>query len=347
VIEAIAAQAAGAIARIRAEEALRESETRLRAIITGAPVLLFAVDQDGIIRFEDGQGLKALGATRDANVGHSVMEVYAHLPTILENARRALRGEAFEAIVEAGPTIFDCWYSPTRDKDGKSTGYIGVATNISERHNLERQLLEISDREHARIGQDLHDGLCQHLVSLAFDANSLQGQLAAARRPEAPTARRIADYLDRAITETRQLSRGLFPVRMEKEGLPSALEELARATCERFGIPCRFFSKGPARVKNSSVATHLYRIAQEAVTNAVKHSRATKLSISLRARADHFELRVEDDGAGFSLATRRKATGMGLYIMEYRARTIGGTLRINPRRRGGTQVSCCVSRARQ
>jgi signal transduction histidine kinase len=100
-------------------------------------------------------------------------------------------------------------------------------------------------------------------------------------------------------------------------------------------------------VKNSSVATHLYRIAQEAVTNAVKHSRATKLSISLRARADHFELRVEDDGAGFSLATRRKATGMGLYIMDYRARTIGGTLRINPRRRGGTQVSCCVSRARQ
>jgi signal transduction histidine kinase len=157
---------------------------------------------------------------RGANLGHSVLEVYAHLPTLLENARRALRGEKFEAIVEAGSTVFDCWYSPTRDKDGKSTGYIGVATNISERHRLERQLLEISDREHARIGQDLHDGLCQHLVSLAFDANDLRRRLAAQGRPEAKTARRIAVYLDQAITETRQLSRGLFPVRLAREGLP-------------------------------------------------------------------------------------------------------------------------------
>ena len=346
-IEAIAAQAAGAVARLRAEAALRESETRLRAMITGAPVLLFAVDQEGIIRFEDGQALNAIGVTTGANLGRSVIEAYAQVPTVLEHSRRALRGEQFEAIVEAGQNVFDCWYSPTRDKDGKSTGYIGVATNITERHRLELQILEISDREQARIGQDLHDGLCQHLVSLAFDANSLQGQLAAARQPEAKTARRIADYLDQAITEARQLSRGLFPVRMEKEGLPSALEELARNTRERFGIACRFDSQGPARVKNSAIATHLYRIAQEAVTNAVKHSRATKLSISLQDRPDQIELRVEDNGAGITLATRGKATGMGLHIMDYRARTIGGTLRISAGQRRGTKVSCCVSHARQ
>jgi PAS domain S-box-containing protein len=341
-IEAIAAQAAGAITRIRAEEALRESENRLRAIITGAPVLLFAVDQDGIIRFEDGQGLAALGATRGANVGRSVMEVYTHLPTLRENARRALRGEQFEAIVESGLTVFDCWYSPTRDKDGKSTGYIGVATNISERHQLERQILEISDREHARIGQDIHDGLCQHLVSLGFDANSLQGQLTSARRPEAKTARRIADYLDRAITEARQLSRGLFPVRLAKEGLPPALEEMAATTRDRFKIRCRFASQGPVAVESSVTATHLYRIAQEAVRNAVKHSRASSVAIRLRARAGALELSVTDNGVGLPDASRNTQLGMGLQIMDYRARTIGGTLQIGPGSRGGTKVSCCV-----
>ena len=346
-LEAIASQAAGAIARIQAEESLRESEIRLRAIISNAPVLIFAVDQDGIIRFEDGQALKALGATRGANVGRSVMEVYAHVPAILENARRALRGEEFESIVEAGPVTLDCWYSPTRDREGKPAGYIGVATNITERYRLEHQILEISDREHARIGQDIHDGLCQHLVTLAFDANSLRRELATRRRPEAKMARRMADYLDQAITEARQLSRGLFPVRLETEGLPPALEELAKATRDRFRIRCRFDSEGLVTVKDNSVATHLYRIAQEAVANAAKHSQARRVSIRLRARADQIELRVEDDGAGLSSAARSESTGMGLHIMDYRARTIGGTLHVGAGRRGGTVVSCCVPCARQ
>jgi PAS domain S-box-containing protein len=332
--------------RKRAEEALRESETRLRAIISNAPVLLFAVNQDGIIRFEDGQALKALGAKAGANVGRSVMEAYAHIPAILENARRALRGEEFESIVEAGPVTFDCWYSPARDKEGKPAGYIGVATNITERHRLERQVLDISDREQARIGQDIHDGLCQHLVSLAFDANALLRELSAEKRPEAKTARRIADYLDQAITESRQLSRGLFPVRLGTLGLGSALHELAKSTSARFKIECRFDTQGAALVKHAGIATHLYRIAQEAVANAVKHGRARTVRIRLRARTNQIELRVEDNGAGLSPAKRKKATGLGLHIMGYRARAVGGTLQIAPRPRGGTVVSCCVPRPR-
>ena len=114
----------------------------------------------------------------------------------------------------------------------------------AERHRLEHQLLEISDREHARIGQDIHDGLCQQLVSLAFDANLLRRELAAGGRPLAKTANRLANYLDQAISEARQLSRGLFPVRLEKEGLPSALEELARTTRDRFKLRCSFKSLG-------------------------------------------------------------------------------------------------------
>jgi PAS domain S-box-containing protein len=234
----------------------------------------------------------------------------------------------------------------TLDLGGK-VHYVSVQQDITDRKRLERQILEISDREQARIGQDIHDGLCQNLVSLAFDANSLEQQLAAQSRPEAKTARRLADFLDQAIGESRQLSRGLFPMRLGREGLVPALDELAKATRDRFKLRCRFASKEPVVVENTAMATHLYRIAQEAVNNAIKHSRARTISIRLIGREGALELSVEDDGVGLSSLQRKQATGMGLHIMEYRARTIGGTLDIGPGRPSGTVVSCCVPRVRQ
>jgi signal transduction histidine kinase len=131
---------------------------------------------------------------------------------------------------------------------------------------------------------------------------------------------------------------------LEAEGLVPALEELARATRERFQIGCRVTSKKPVVVENRLTATHLYRIAQEAVTNAVKHSQARKVAIRLRDRAGGLELSVEDDGAGLPAAKPKEAKGLGLHIMDYRARSIGGTLRLAPGSRGGTKVSCCVPR---
>jgi signal transduction histidine kinase len=212
--------------------------------------------------------------------------------------------------------------SPLFNERDEVIGTVGIARDVTERHRLERQILEISDLEQARIGQDMHDGLCQQLVSLAFDANLLESELSAHRRPEAKKARRIAEFLDQAITETRQLSRGLFVVRLETEGLPLALKELARANSARSQIHCRFESQGSAAVKNIAIATHLYRIAQEAVTNAIKHSRAGDVSIRLKVRESQIELKVEDDGAGLSPSKKKKAAGLG--------------------RRGGTIVSCCV-----
>ena len=291
--------------------------------------------------------------------GHSLFTTYEELP-ILHDAprlREGLRAVAFLPLSHNRKVIGALTLASHTAEEipeqtrivieaiaAQAAGAIARIRAEAERHRLERQIIEISDREHARIGQDIHDGLCQHLVSLAFDANSLEHALSAQDRPEAKTARRIARFLDQAITESRQLSRGLFPVRLETEGLSPALEELAAATRGRFKIRCRFASQGSVAVANSTMATHLYRIAQEAVSNAVKHSGARRVAIRLCGSPDKQELCIEDDGAGLSPARRRKASGLGLHIMDYRARTIGGTLRVAAGRQNGTVVSCCVPR---
>ena len=214
------------------------------------------------------------------------------------------------------------------------------AAGAIARIRLERQILEISDREQARIGQDIHDGLCQQLIGMAFTANRLQETLADEERPEAVPARKIVSLLDEAITESRRVCRGLYPVRLETEGLVPALEELAATTTERYNVRCLCQAQTRRLQCNVTTATHLYRIAQEAVNNAIKHSGGRTISIGLRESAREIELEVSDDGQGLQAASERRG-GMGLHIMDYRARSIGGTLRISGNGTG-TVVLCRV-----
>jgi PAS domain S-box-containing protein len=340
-IETICSQTVGTIARIRAQELLRQSEVSLRAIIHNAPVALFACDREGIITFEDGYALEATGLKAGAEVGRPVVEVYGNSPVAAETVRRALAGEEFSTVLHLGPVVLECHHAPTRDEHANLTGFLGVATNITERVHLEQQILEISDREQARIGQDLHDGLCQKLVSLAFDANSLEQKLAGRSAPEAGAVRQMGDILDDAITEARAISRGLFPVQLETDGLRLALEHLAAGVSSRLKIDCRLDCPRSVFVNDIALATHLYRIAQEAVNNAIKHSGARSIQIQLRTAGQRIELKVSDNGAGIPLPLG-STSGMGLHIMEYRARTIGGILNIELRPGGGTVVSCAV-----
>lgn len=321
---------------------LSEALSRLQTIIANLPMIIFAVDRRGVITFEDGRALQSLGVTPGAHVGQKVSEAYSQSKEIPEHMHRALRGEEFSAPVEIGPVVLETWYSPTRERDGSVCGYTGVAVNVTGQRRLERQILEISDREQARLGQEIHDGLCQQLVSLAFDANALERELGERALPAARTAARIAQFLDQTITEARQLARGLFPIRLEAQGLPSALEELARATRERYGISCQFETSEAAAIANKTTATHLYRIAQEAVTNALKHGKPRAITLRLESRSGQLELQVEDDGQGIGPAKLTECRGMGLHIMDYRARSIGGTFSFGPGARGGTAVCCCV-----
>jgi PAS domain S-box-containing protein len=228
---------------------------------------------------------------------------------------------------------------PIRDSSGKVSRIVGIAEDITERHRLEKEILEISDREQGRIGQDLHDGLCQKLVSLAFDSNSLEQKLAQRHLPESENVRRIAAVLDDAITEARTLARGLFPVQLEADGLAVALEELAATASARGHAQCRVVCPEPVFVSQNAVATHLYRIAQEAVNNALKHARPTSIRIGLKGDAERIELTVSDDGVGIP-APARPGSGMGMHIMDYRARTIGGTLTVGRSPEGGTAITC-------
>jgi len=268
--------------------------------------------------------------------------VYADVPIIVDNVTRALRGETFSSVVDVNGLTLDCCYSPTYDKEGRARGYIGIGIDITERQELERQIVELSDYEQARMGQEIHDGLCQQLVSLAFDANGLVRALSSIARPEAAAARRIALELDHAITEARRLARGLFPLPLDIEGLPGALELLARTTADRFHIQCRCESTSRVMLRNSAEATHLYRIAQEAVNNALKHGRARTIAMRLVAQNDRLELRVEDDGTGMPGSQSQPKGGMGIQIMQYRARSMGGSLLVAARASGGTVISCCV-----
>lgn len=230
---------------------------------------------------------------------------------------------------------------PIHDSSGKVIRIVGIAEDTTDRHRLEREILEISDREQARIGQDLHDGLCQQLVSLGFDNNSLEQQLSAHAPAEVAAVQKMGQVLDDAIAEARALARGLFPVQLEADGLSLALRQLAAGVGARARVHCRLDCPQPVLIRDNTVATHLYRIAQEAVNNAVKHSRAGSILIELKINQNRIELKVSDNGIGIPIS-RHPAGGMGLHIMNYRAQAIGGTLNIERGARHGTLVSCSL-----
>ena len=216
---------------------------------------------------------------------------------------------------------------------------VAVVQDVTRRKRMEKELLEISDREQRRIGQDLHDGLSQLLTGTAFASKVLEERLAAKSSPETGQAAKVVELLESATSEARRVARGLHPVQLEAGGLPSALQELADSVQTLFGVSCRFAGSDSVRVRDTATATHVYRIAQEAVNNAVRHSGARQIVIGLTQRRGTTTLTVDDDGKGLPKGPRR-GLGMGMSIMAYRAQMIGGTIQFERRPKGGTRVVC-------
>jgi signal transduction histidine kinase len=207
---------------------------------------------------------------------------------------------------------------------------------IAHRKEAERAILDVSAREQRRLGHDLHDGLCQSIAGVRLMVENVLEKEAAGPRQE--DLRRIESKLGDALDQAYDVSRGLYPVELENDGLMSALEELAAKTSRVYAADCRFRCREPMDVANAAAANHLYRIAQEAVVNAVKGGKARRINVSLQCRGPQLLLRVADNGIGLGNVPARK--GMGMKIMEYRAQMIEAGLSFRSRRKGGTLVSC-------
>ncbi|MGH7973375.1 MAG: sensor histidine kinase, partial [Limisphaerales bacterium] len=208
-----------------------------------------------------------------------------------------------------------------------------------QRKELESEILAISEREQRRIGQDLHDDICQQLVGIEFLSKALEHQLRTT--PQAAQAAEIAQYIREAIEHTRLLARGLAPIQLEAEGLMEALRALAARISHFFRTDCVFRCPSPALIPDVTVGTYLYRIAQEAVTNAIKHGKAKTIEMQLAVTADSILLTIQDDGVGF-LRQRRNPEAMGLRIMQYRTDLIGGHFTVETGLGAGTTVICTV-----
>jgi PAS domain S-box-containing protein len=208
---------------------------------------------------------------------------------------------------------------------------------IARRKGLEGEILEISDREQQRLGQELHDGLCQHLTAVAFMARSVAMRLKNHRVIDADDIEKIAQLVNDAATDTRNLSRALHRIDVDAAGLVDALRDLVDR--EIWRIPCRLEFKPSFRIENDIAAGELYRIAREAVINANKHSQAREIVIRLERVENKMVLRVTDDGIGLSSEPKTKR-GLGAHIMGYRARLIGARLEIDSPKGRGTRVSC-------
>jgi signal transduction histidine kinase len=219
-----------------------------------------------------------------------------------------------------------------------------LTREMAERQRLEEEILRVGEREQRRIGHELHDSLCQHLTATALAGQVLGERLAAKSLPEAADAVKVVGLVENGIELARNLARGLYPVEMEAEGLMAAFQELANNTSKGTKVRCVFDCDKPVLIHDDTVATHLYRITQEAVRNSLRHSKAGRIGINLSEENGQIKLSIEDDGVGVP-EDLQPTDGLGVRIMAHRAVMIGGSFAIEPAPTGGTIVTCSLPKA--
>lgn len=344
---------AGTAAMKQMQDALAESEERLRGILETAVNAIVTINEKGIIEIANPATERIFGYSAAELAGKNVSLLMpspyrekhdSYLQRYLRTGERRIIGIGREAVgMRKDGSLFPIDLSVGEvSLPGGRRVFTGIIRDLSERKELEEKILRISEEEQHRIGQDIHDDLCQQLAAIGCLAKVAHQKLKARDLPEAEECGEIIRLITAANVRAREMSRGLMPVVLDAAGLMDALDELASSTERVFRISCPFRCERAVRVTDNSVAIQIYRIAQEAVANAIKHSKADRIEISLAQQDGHLSLAIRDNGIGIPDHSPSKGTGMGLLTMSHRARMLGGGLNVEQDTYGGTVVLCRV-----
>jgi signal transduction histidine kinase len=311
---------AGLPVQIEVVHSLREARNKLE---TSLPQLVIANRQ-----LEDGDGLDLL-----ADDGEPVFAVLLTSDKYGEQlAVEAIKAGAIDYVVKTAQAL-----AAMPEIAAAALQEWGV---ILEHHRVQMEVVQMPQREQQRLGRELHDGLGQQLTGLGLLARSLTRRLEEGDSREREMAEQLASGLEQALAELRTLARGLIPVHTDARGLVSALEELALRISEQSGIRVELRHENPILISDNEIATHVYRIVQEAINNSVKHAQADNIVLLLEADEHEAVIEVRDNGKGLPDDVDEKC-GLGLRTMFHRCRLFGGNLDVYTHEEGGTRVRCC------
>lgn len=341
----------------QAQEILRHERDLTRQYIDAAGLMLLALDVRGMVTLINPKGCEILGGAREDILGRDWFADF--VPKGNEQVRRDVFADIVAGKRESGVFHDDpvvrldgtarviAWHdSIIRDAGGAPVGVFASGEDVTERREFDHEVLVVTERERERIGQDLHDVVGQQLAAAALTLRVMEE---GARRGTVPTAQRLAEVravVATAMARSRFVARGLLPITGGQAGLRDALDDLAANAERLFGISCTLRFAGSGTAMGDATCTHLYHIAEEAITNAVRHGAATSVLVAFDVPDGGITLRIEDNGSGMRDAAPRGPSS-GLAIMRARASVIRAQLDIGPGPAGGTQVTCALSASRR
>ncbi|MCX7591629.1 MAG: PAS domain S-box protein [Kiritimatiellae bacterium] len=329
--------------RSRMEEALYRSEKQLRCLLDASPDIALMMERDGTIVAANERAARSLGVKVKDMIGR---KVFLFLPPDVaeyrrKNLNRVVRTQRPLFFVDrrAGRWFEHNVYPVVLSPREKATRVAAFVRDVTERRRIESELASIREFEKMRIGHELHDNLMQHIAGTGMFMGVLADRVAQ-RCPElVPDAEKVMELLREAVSKAREIVRGLSPIEASPGGLKDALQRLCRDMRMLFAVRCRLVCRNEDAIRSNSAATHIYCIAQEAVGNAARHGKATRIDIFLTVTGERGSLTVRDNGVGLMEGFVNNE-GMGLRIMRYRASLLGGGLEVRNGPKGGTVVKC-------